>query len=113
MQLHICLFHIIIYNCIGKEAAIKLAGLGAHTVLLCKSLDKAEAAIKDIKQKVPNAKCDALQLDLGSQKSIKNCAQLISEMFSKVDVLINNAGVMSLPQRTLTEDNFEAHLGIP
>ena len=97
---------------LGKETAVKLASLGAEVVILCKSIERAEEAVKEINERSGNNKCSAIQLNLSNMKSIEKCANNFKTSFSKIDVLINNAGIMALPTRQETDDGFEAHLGV-
>ncbi len=97
---------------LGKETAVKLASLGAEVVILCKSIERGTDAVKDIKAKSGNTKCSAVQLNLSNMKSIEACANTLKKSFNKIDVLINNAGIMALPVRQETDDGFEAHLGV-
>eukprot|EP01041_Mallomonas_annulata_P011369 gene11369-23794_t len=97
---------------LGKETAIKLAGLGADVIILCKTPEKGAIASQEINARSGSTKCRSLPLDLSSLNSVKKCSELLSNSVDKIDVLVNNAGVMALPQRQVTADGFEAHLGI-
>ena len=99
---------------LGKASAQKLAELGASVVLLVKNLDKGNAAIAEIRRTVPDADLTALELDLASLDSVEKCAKQLASLLQGrgIDVLLNNAGVMAIPSRTLTKDGFEAHMGI-
>jgi NAD(P)-dependent dehydrogenase (short-subunit alcohol dehydrogenase family) len=97
---------------LGKETAIKLASLGAETIILCRNPEKADAAVAEIKAKSGNDKIKAMSLDLSSLKSIKQCAEDLKGVTNKIDILVNNAGVMALPTKELTEDGFERQMGI-
>lgn len=107
------------YNCVitggntglGKETAIKLASLGANTIILCKSPNKAVAAVEDIKKQSGSNKVSWLELDLGSLKSIDECSKNLKRELSSIDILVNNAGVMAIPTREETIDGFEKQLG--
>ena len=78
-------------------------------IIGCRDLIKAEDAVNDIKNNNPNAVIKAVHLDLSSLASVRQFAQTISEQESKVDILINNAGVMMCPEWK-TEDGFEMHI---
>jgi NAD(P)-dependent dehydrogenase (short-subunit alcohol dehydrogenase family) len=97
---------------LGKETAIKLASLGAETIILCRNPEKADAAVAEIKARSGNDKIKAMSLDLSSLKSIKQCAEDLKGVTNKIDILVNNAGVMALPNKELTEDGFERQMGI-
>ena len=100
---------------IGFHTALQLAVQGAHVVLACRDMDKAHAAIADIKASHPDAQCTAMHLDLSRLQSVRDFAKEGLEKLPQIDLLINNAGVM-IPPRTMTEDDFELqfatnHLG--
>lgn len=97
---------------LGKETAIKLASLGANLLLLCKTKDRGEAAVAEIKSKTGSNTVSNIVMDLGDLKSIQTAGAEVQKRVSKVDVLLNNAGIMALPKRTLTKDGYEAHMGI-
>ncbi|ADW68983.1 oxidoreductase [Granulicella tundricola] len=94
---------------IGYEAALELARQGAEVILPARSVDKAEGAIARIRREVPGAKLTAGVLDLASLASVREFARTIGERFpgQSLDLLINNAGVMAVPQRELTVDGYE------
>lgn len=71
---------------------------------------KAESAIADIKGAVPNANITFLHLDLASLDSVKKAADTFNAQSDRLDVLINNAGVMALPAST-TKDGYEIQFG--
>lgn len=88
-----------------------------HQIIIgCRNLTVADAAIKDIMNKNPLADITAVKLDLSSLKSVADFARGVSQMVSRIDILINNAGVALCPE-TQSEDGFELqlatnHLGI-
>ena len=96
---------------IGLHTAMELAGKGAQVILACRDEAKALQAMALIRQQHPKASLHFLQLDLGSLASVHAMAEMFLEQYDRLDLLINNAGVMWLPQ-TKTEDGFEAHMGI-
>ena len=97
---------------LGKETAIKLASLGANLLLLCKTKDRGDAAVADIKSKTGSSVVSNIVCDLGDLKSVQTAAVEVQKRVKNIDVLLNNAGIMALPQRTQTKDGFEAHIGI-
>ncbi|XP_078481768.1 retinol dehydrogenase 14 isoform X1 [Ciona intestinalis] len=96
---------------IGKETTRELSKRGAKVIMACRDLASAEEVKKSIIEEFPNAKVEVGKLDLGSLKSVREFAKSVNENESRLDILINNAGVMCCPQGK-TEDGFEMHLGI-
>lgn len=95
---------------IGLEAARVLAGRGAKVVLACRSAEKAAAAQQEIRSDHPKADVEVLQLDLTSLASIRDAAARLRSAGERLDLLINNAGIMAVP-RGQTADGFELQLG--
>jgi NAD(P)-dependent dehydrogenase (short-subunit alcohol dehydrogenase family) len=96
---------------LGLESAKALAGAGAHVVMAIRDRAKAEAAEAEIMAAHPDASLELVDLDLGSQASVKAAAATIVERHPTVDILINNAGLMALPERR-TEDDIEMQFGV-
>ena len=96
---------------IGFQAAREFSRKGAETILACRNETKASKAVRTIKREIPEAKVRYLYLDLGSLRSVQQFAEKIRKEYSRLDVLLNNAGIILLPYRT-TEDGFESHMGI-
>lgn len=94
---------------IGKETALDLSRRGARIIMLCRSLEKANATAEEIKT-VTKGVVDVQELDLASLKSVRNCAKALLEKEEKIDILINNAGVMLCPNWK-TEDGFDMQFG--
>lgn len=95
----------------GKEAAARLAGAGARVVLAVRNLDKGEAARADILAAHPRALLELRRLDLADLSSVREFAEQLDAEATPVDLLLNNAGVMAVPQRMTTKDGFELQLG--
>ncbi|QMV19935.1 SDR family NAD(P)-dependent oxidoreductase [Granulicella sp. 5B5] len=94
---------------IGFHTALELARQGAEIILPARSLAKSEDAIARIRAEVPNAKLIAETLDLADLSSVHAFAARIVLRFpgQSLDLLINNAGVMAIPQREITPDGYE------
>jgi NAD(P)-dependent dehydrogenase (short-subunit alcohol dehydrogenase family) len=98
-------------NCgLGYEAAKEFARKGARTVLACRSVDKAQAALDQIKQEIPRAQVETMQLDLASLASVREFAETFRARYDRLDILVNNAGIMWVPYQK-TEDGFESQFG--
>lgn len=95
---------------IGYEAAKVLAGKGAHTILACRSREKAEAALRDTRTAHPTASVEVMELDLASLASVRAFADAFRSRHQALHILLNNAGVMALPYRR-TVDGFEMQFG--
>jgi len=96
---------------LGLESDKALAGAGAHVVMAARNQEKAQAAFDEIKATYPDASLEIVELDLASQASTKTAAESITKRHPTVDILINNAGLMAMPERR-TEDDFEMQLGV-
>jgi NAD(P)-dependent dehydrogenase (short-subunit alcohol dehydrogenase family) len=79
-------------------------------VLACRDPRKAGAAQDAVRAQAPQASVDLLPLDLASLASIRDFAKAFADRHARLDVLVNNAGVMAIPRRT-TADGFEMQLG--
>ncbi|CAG2104906.1 unnamed protein product [Medioppia subpectinata] len=95
---------------IGKETAYQLTLRDAKVYILCRDQKKGKAAVKDIQSLNPKANIKLLSLDLSSLTSVRKCVEELSGLETKVDILINNAGVMACPEWQ-TEDGFEMQFG--
>jgi NAD(P)-dependent dehydrogenase (short-subunit alcohol dehydrogenase family) len=95
---------------IGYGAAAVLAGKGAHTVLAVRNTDKGNDAAARIKNASPNATVSVQELDLTSLESIRTAADELRARFPRIDLLINNAGVM-YTDKASTKDGFELQFG--
>ncbi len=96
---------------IGKETVVDLCGRGARVLMACRNMDKMKAAADDVIARTKGSGAVALfELDLSSFESIRACAKRINETEEKIDVLINNAGVMMCPLMR-TKDGLEMQMG--
>ena len=97
---------------IGFDTALALARKGAEIVLPARSAAKANEAAARIRREIPSAAVTPAILDLASQASIREFIAwyLLGYPKASIDLLINNAGVMAVPQRELTVDGFERQL---
>lgn len=96
---------------LGKESVLQLAKRNpAKLYLSARSKPKGGAAIAEITKAVPSAKITFLELDLSSFASVKRAADTILAAESRLDILLNNAGIMAVPP-ALTEDGYEIQFG--
>jgi NAD(P)-dependent dehydrogenase (short-subunit alcohol dehydrogenase family) len=92
---------------LGLETARALAGAGARVILAARDEAKAAEAAADITRSVPGAALEFEKIDLASLASVREAATRIAGRYATLDLLVNNAGVMAIPHRTLTPDGFE------
>jgi NAD(P)-dependent dehydrogenase (short-subunit alcohol dehydrogenase family) len=95
---------------LGYETAAALAAKGAHVVLAVRNLDKGKDAVALISERSPNVDVALQELDLTSLESIRAAAEQLRSDYDRIDLLINNAGVMYTPKST-TKDGFELQFG--
>jgi NAD(P)-dependent dehydrogenase (short-subunit alcohol dehydrogenase family) len=96
---------------LGLETARALAAKGAHVVMAVRNPQKAAAAVEDIKGTFSDASLEIVALDLGSQTSVHDAAAVILQSHPRIDLLINNAGVMAIAEGR-TSDGFETQFGV-
>jgi NAD(P)-dependent dehydrogenase (short-subunit alcohol dehydrogenase family) len=96
---------------LGLEVARELARKGGQVVMAARDHAKAEAAHASIRGELPDASLELQSLDLGSLASVRQAAASILADHPRFDILINNAGVMGIPERR-TEDGFELQLAV-
>jgi NAD(P)-dependent dehydrogenase (short-subunit alcohol dehydrogenase family) len=96
---------------LGLQTAKVLAGRGAHVVMAVRNQDKAARAVQAITAQTPDASLELVELDLGSQASVKKAAETVLAAHDDIDILVNNAGLMAMPQRQ-TADGYEMQFGV-
>lgn len=95
---------------IGFEAARVLAGRSAHVVLAVRNTEKGRAAAERITAETPGADVTVRELDLTSLDSIRRASDELRAEYPRIDLLINNAGVM-MTEKSTTRDGFELQFG--
>jgi NAD(P)-dependent dehydrogenase (short-subunit alcohol dehydrogenase family) len=95
---------------LGFQTAAALAAKGARVVLAVRNLDKGRDAAREIQKSSPDADVALQELDLTSLESIRAAAEQLRADHDRIDLLINNAGVMYPPKAT-TKDGFELQFG--
>jgi len=95
---------------IGWQTALELARAGSEVILAARTEAKGREAVELIRRHFPQAKVRAEVLDLASLQSVRAFAAKVGGE-AKLDLLVNNAGVMSVPQRETTADGFELQFG--
>lgn len=92
---------------IGVEISRALVGLGATVILACRNL----AAAHQVQADLATGTTESVELDLADLASVRRCAEDLRVRHRRIDLLINNAGVMA-PVRTETADGFESDFGV-
>ncbi len=96
---------------LGYETALALAGAGATVVLTGRNAAKGEAALASIRKAHPRADIRYADLDLANLASVKAFDEGFAQASESLDLLVNNAGVMTPPTRHTTADGFELQFG--
>jgi len=96
---------------IGFETARVLAGKGATVIMACRNLDKANPKAEEIRAAHPGCDVEVMRLDLSNLDSVREFADEFREKHSRLDLLINNAGIMVPPYGT-TAQGFETQFGV-
>ncbi len=96
---------------LGFGLAKRLAVGGADVVMAIRNQGKGEAAIEEIRKSVPDASLTIKALDLSSLASVAALGAQLNADGRPIDILINNAGVMTPPERDTTADGFELQFG--
>lgn len=96
---------------LGFESSKALAKNGATVVMTARNLEKGEKARSDILKEVPDASLDLMKLDVGDLSSVREFADAFKAKYDRLDILLNNAGVMAIPRQE-TVDGFEMQLGV-
>lgn len=96
---------------LGLESTKALSAKGAHVVAAVRDVAKMERELESIRSGMPDASIEVVPLDLSDQANTKAAAEAILANHPVVDVLMNNAGVMAMPERE-TVDGYEMQFGI-
>lgn len=96
---------------LGYETALALAAAGAHVVLAARNQDKALSAKANIQALHPDSSLEIVELDLANLESVALAANAIAANHRQLDLLINNAGLMAMPE-SKTADGFEMQFGV-
>jgi NAD(P)-dependent dehydrogenase (short-subunit alcohol dehydrogenase family) len=94
---------------LGYETALQLAKKDVEVILACRNLQKAEEAKSRIVNEYPKARIKSMKIDVSSIGEVRQFATQFGRQYDKLDLLINNAGIMMSPYR-VTEDGFENQL---
>lgn len=96
---------------IGKQTAIDLAKKDYQLILICRKSSKSETALAEIKGKSGNNNIRMFYADLSLMKEIRRVAKEVSEKYERIDVLINNAGILK-NKREITSEGIEMNMAV-
>jgi NAD(P)-dependent dehydrogenase (short-subunit alcohol dehydrogenase family) len=96
---------------LGFHDAIALCHAGAHVIIAGRNSEKGAESVGRIRQLQPEARVRFEVLDLADLRSVRAFAERLSRDLGRLDILINNAGIMMIPTRQTTMDGFELQLG--
>ncbi|MCP1133627.1 oxidoreductase [Paenibacillus polysaccharolyticus] len=95
---------------LGKEAVKTIAGKNAKVIMAVRNVDKGKEVANELKKEIKHADIDVRKLDLANLSSIRAFANVMVENYDRLDILINNAGIM-FPPYSKTVDGFENQFG--
>ena len=95
---------------LGYESVKAFANKDAEIILACRSVEKGEKAKQEILKNKPDANIVVMPLDLADLASVRDFANKFTANYSKLDILMNNAGIMT-PPYFKTKDGFEGQFG--
>ncbi len=96
---------------LGLEAASVLSQKEATVIMAVRNLEKGQAAMKQVLAQNPKAQVELMQVDLSDLESIAKFSEDFHARFSRLDILLNNAGIMFPPKREVTKQGFEIQFG--
>ncbi len=88
-----------------------LAGKGCKVIMACRNIEKGEEAKNALLKNIPGADLTVMKLDLADIQSVRGFAGAFSSLYSNLNLLVNNAGLMAIPYRK-TADGFEMQFGV-
>ncbi|MFQ5529274.1 MAG: SDR family oxidoreductase [Gemmatimonadota bacterium] len=96
---------------IGKETAAGLAARGARVLMVCRDSGRGEAAVRELRSRVPGADLELIQADLSTIAAVRALVPEVADRTSRLDVLVSNAGVFHA-RRTTTPDGLETTFAV-
>jgi NAD(P)-dependent dehydrogenase (short-subunit alcohol dehydrogenase family) len=96
---------------LGLEVVLALLRVGAEVIIAGRNPEKGRAALQRIEHEVPHAQVRFVELDLASLVSVAAFGSRLRTEREGLDLLVNNAAVMAVPERRLTHDGFELQFG--
>ncbi|MCG8582687.1 MAG: SDR family NAD(P)-dependent oxidoreductase, partial [Bacteroidales bacterium] len=97
---------------LGYQSCLELARKNATVVIACRSMERGNKAADNIKKILDSStKPDVIQLDLGNFTSIRQFTKIFTSRYNRLDVLMNNAGVVNQKEKGITGEGHETHMG--
>jgi NAD(P)-dependent dehydrogenase (short-subunit alcohol dehydrogenase family) len=96
---------------LGRDVAATLADHHAHVVLACRNVAKADDAAAAIRSATPDARVEVRRLDLADQDSVRDFADGLLAAYTRLDLLVNNAGLMAIDEAR-TAEGVEMQFGV-
>ena len=96
---------------LGYYTALGLAEKGAQVIMACRNTVKGEEARQELLKRIPGARLEVMELDLADLASVQAFAAKFIKQHDRLDLLVNNAGLMAIPKRN-TADGFEMQFGV-
>lgn len=96
---------------LGYETSRMFAAKNATVIMACRTTAKGDDAAQQIRTEFPQARLTVMALDLANLASVREFVKTFTAQHDRLDVLVNNAGVMALPERRATADGFEMQMG--
>ena len=97
---------------IGKETVAGLLQRGCRVILACRDSDLGKLAADELTAKYPNGEVQVMQLDLASFSSVREFVREINDKESRIDIFVNNAGLMTPSSRVVKPENVDGHEGL-
>ncbi|MBC7474550.1 MAG: SDR family oxidoreductase [Candidatus Sericytochromatia bacterium] len=96
---------------IGKVTALEIAKMGATVIMVCRSKEKGEKALEEVKNISNNKNVELMLCDFASQKSIRDFAEQFKSKYKSLHILVNNAGLI-ISDKSITKDGIESTFAI-
>jgi NAD(P)-dependent dehydrogenase (short-subunit alcohol dehydrogenase family) len=95
---------------IGWQTALELARRGARVLLAVRDQERGARALTELRGRLPGAVVETVPLDLADLESVRSAAEEVGDRLDTLDLLVNNAGVMAVPQRRTTVQGLELQM---
>lgn len=96
---------------LGYESAKAMGAHSAKVIVAARNPEKGKAALQSLKEEAPEGDFELMNLDLASLASVRAFADEFTARYERLDILMNNAGIMAVPQ-SKTKDGFESQFGV-